>query len=360
MTNDLVTALLRGERPAEPPEPLWPDVLAYAGDQGVAPILALAASRAGWSAQFDDAIRPRVIAEAALALARARELRRVIERLHAAGVRPLVIKGAQLEYTLYDVPGTRPRSDSDLLIDDRDRDRVRAFLEELGYQPLAHVTGDVAFTQFHYWRVDESGARHSLDVHWRVVNPKAVGDRMSYAALYRDRIPIPALGPAACGPARTDALQIACLHRSAHHHNSDRLIWLYDIHLLASSLSTEEWSLTLNAATERRLEDFVRAGLDAAAAQFATPIPHAVREALEKAAADRAPEISQFAPGRAEVRLLLSDFRHLSGWSDRIRFVREHLLPSPAYMAHRYRTANRAVLPFLYLHRIVTGARRFF
>lgn len=39
--------------------------------------------------------------------------------------------------------------------------------------------------------------------------------------------------PNAFAPAASDALQIACLHRGAHHRNSDLLIWLYDIHLLA-------------------------------------------------------------------------------------------------------------------------------
>jgi hypothetical protein len=324
------------------------------------PLAALAASNAGWSDGFADAIRPRCAAEAALSAVRARELRTVLDALHAAGTRPLLIKGAALEWTHYPAAGTRPRADTDLLIDEADRDAVRGAVEALGYQPLAHVTGDVAFTQFHYWRIDDAGARHALDVHWRIVNPRIVSDRIPYGDLYPTRVRVPQLGPYAYAPANTDALQIACLHRSAHHRDSDLLIWLCDIHLLASALTRAEWMRTVESTVQRGLDEFVAAGLDRAARRFNTSIPAEHRERLARAGLSSRDGISPFAPGRAGIHLLLSDLRHTAGWTNRLRFLREHLLPPPAYMAHRYRTSNRAVLPFLYVHRILAGARKFF
>ena len=360
MMRELLAALLRGDRPAQPDRSLWPGLLELAEAQGVAPLIAAAASRAGWSPSFVRAVRPRCAAEAALSAVRARELRAVLGALQDAGARPLIVKGAQLEWTHYPAPGTRPRTDTDLLISEEDRDCVRRALECLRYQPLAHVTGEVAFTQFHYWRVDGSGARHALDVHWRVVNPKVLSDRLPFEELFGRRVAIPALGPHAYAPAATDAMQIACLHRSAHHRNSDLLIWVYDIHLLAMSFQTSDWNELADAAVRRGIGDFVLAGLMAADRSFRTPVPNGVIARLSEGRRGSAPRALQFGPGRAELHVLLSDWRHTSGCRNRLRFLREHLLPPPAYMAHRYRTSNRAVLPLLYVYRIARGARRFF
>ena len=38
------------------------------------------------------------------------------------------------------------------------------------------------------------------------------------------------------------ALLVACIHRVAHHRGTERLIWLLDIHLLASRLEEREWT----------------------------------------------------------------------------------------------------------------------
>ena len=52
------------------------------------------------------------------------ELRRVHGALAAAGLRVVVVKGAHLAHAVYERPHLRVRSDSDLLIDVRDRDAV--------------------------------------------------------------------------------------------------------------------------------------------------------------------------------------------------------------------------------------------
>ena len=163
----------------------------------------------------------------------------MLASLAAAGITPLLLKGAHLAFTLYRSPDRRPRLDTDLLINEKDRDGLKTCLASLGYRPTPHVTGEVAFTQFHYRRIDESGASHALDVHWRIAVPKLFADRLTYDDLSRDAVAVPRLGPHALAPSPPLALLVACLHRTAHHGTTTRLLWLYDIHLLATTLSIE-------------------------------------------------------------------------------------------------------------------------
>jgi hypothetical protein len=360
--DDSLTAVrlaeaLRGVSRAAPPREEWRALVEAAGKHGVLPLLADAASNARWDRELLAEMRPAVAAETALAILRQVELRRVLAALAAAGVQPLVIKGAHLAFTCYRSPDRRPRVDTDLLIRERDRIALKKCLGTLGYEPVPHVTGEVAFSQFSYRHVDAHGTSHTLDVHWRIAIPKAFADRLGYDELRRDAVNVTDLGPHALAPSPPLALLIACLHRTAHHGTSDRLVWLYDIHLLATMLSAGEWDVVASRAADTGLAPVVAAGLEHAAARLGTVAPAVVLERLRAASARPDPDVVMFLSGEPpRIQIAASDWRRIHGVRNRLRFVREHLFPSPAYMRHRYGISSPAALPFLYAHRAVTGA----
>ena len=357
LTDAFLASALRGGSLSPPPRREWPALLAAAGDHGVLPLLADAAAAARWDVDLLAAMRPSLAAETALAMLRERELRRVLSALAAAGVAPLLVKGAHLAFTLYPSPDRRPRLDTDLLIRESDRDAVKACLTTLGYGQAPFVTGEVAFTQFQYCRVDESGASHTLDIHWRIAIPKVFADRLTYDDLRRDAVAVPRLGPDALAPSPPLALVVSCLHRTAHHGTSTRLVWLYDIHLLAAALTERDWDLVVERALSSGLAPVVRAGLEHAAARLGTPVPPSVLECLHAGAAATEPDVLVFLRGTPpQMQVALSDWRRITGAGARLRFLQEHLFPPASYMRHRYGIASRAALPFLYLHRAVTGA----
>jgi hypothetical protein len=219
------------------------------------------------------------------------------------------------------------------------------------------VTGEVAFTQFHYWRLDGSGARHALDVHRRVANPRAFADVLGFGEMKAERIPLARLGPNAWGPSPVHALMIAAVHRTAHHGNADRLIWLYDVHLLGQSLTQADWQRVAADSVARDIAPYVLDVLMRAKALLGTIVPHAVIDQLSLAPAGR--DAAVFSGRGARRRdVLISDWRHLKGWRLRARFLREHLFPPRSYMRSRYAHASPALLPLLYVHRAVAGAVR--
>jgi hypothetical protein len=352
-----IAAALRESRPA-PPRAAWRDLISTAHDHGVISLLARAAGRHGWPSELTALLRDRAAAEAVHGLLRLRELRPLVKAFAETNVPVLLIKGAHLESACYESPGLRPRIDTDLLIREQDRQAVRSLLRALGYTPALHVSGEVAFTQFHFVRHDDQRVLHPLDVHWKISNVRAFASRLDWSDLWGARSVVSGLTGGAFGPSLTHALMLACLHRVAHHGCSERLIWLYDIHVIAGRLEAEEFEEIAGLAVERGLLQVIASGLTAASLRFGTKLPPPLMARLQTAA-DADPEVQRFLQGpRRPIEVALSDFRHLRGFSARFAFLREHLFPSPDFIRARYGIPESAALPLLYAHRLATGARR--
>ncbi|MCP4304360.1 MAG: nucleotidyltransferase family protein, partial [bacterium] len=69
-----------------------------------------------WPARLVEPLERASYQAAALDLVTEHELRRVLKHLDEGGIRPLLMKGVPLAYTLYPSAASRPRSDTDLLI----------------------------------------------------------------------------------------------------------------------------------------------------------------------------------------------------------------------------------------------------
>ena len=358
LTAGQLALALRDPQGARPAASDWGALLVDAEAHGVVPLLAGAAATAPWDSRWISMLRSAHAAHAAASIIREKELRTVLEALAAHGVRPILFKGAHLAFASYRSPDRRPHVDVDMLLERDDRQALDRCLRDRGYELVPQVTGEVAFGQQQYWKVDASGLGHTIDVHWRIANPLAFSDRITYADLDRDAMPIPRLGAHARGPSLPLALLIACLHRTAHHGNSERLIWIYDIHHLASALDDSGWDSLVELASRRGLSAVLAAGLHRAAEYFHTNVPAGVTERLhaDRTVDDDVLEFLEGPPPRFEVAK--SDWRRIHHWRDRARFLREHLFPPANYIAHRYGTTSRVALPFLYVRRIVTGAGR--
>jgi putative nucleotidyltransferase-like protein len=303
--------------------------------------------------EFADELR----AAAALDAAREPELRSVIAAL--AEATPVLIKGAALAYTHYQRPELRPREDTDLLISGDDKERVAAALEGLGYQRTTEVDGLLVTGQFHFQRHDGCGVRHVLDVHWKISNVRAFAEALSYDEIIAGSAAMPRLGPAARVPSAVHSLVVACAHRVAHHGDTDQLLWLFDIHLLARSLTVAERDQFTALVTKRRLRAVAAKGLAAAAAAFGG-IDTRWLAVLQSASAVAEPSAAFIGGPMRRVEVLTADLAATARWRDRVRLLREHLFPAAAFMYQRYGTRRAAALPILYAHRIVSGAPKWF
>jgi hypothetical protein len=347
--SDVRNDLIRCLRDPRDQGPWSNDLLACARANRVH--LLLADRRADASLQAD--LRAAAVVEAA----RDRELREVLAALAGVNVRPVLLKGAVLSRTHYRRPELRPRTDTDLIIPLSARDATARALIELGYQRVPEADGSLTTGQFHLHKQDALGLFHALDVHSRISNVHAFAKVLCYAELVRDARPLPSLGPHAWGPSAVHALMIACVHRVAHHGNSDSLLWLMDVSLLARSLEPHERDCFAELAGARGIRAVCESTLELTDAAFggldADWLASLRSETVEPTAA--------FLQGpMRQIDILKQDLLASPRLWHRLQIVREHLFPRSAFMYTRYRTRRKFTLPFLYAHRIVTGMPKWF
>lgn len=153
-----------------------------------------------------------------------------------------------------------------------------------------------------------------------------------------------------------DALLLACVHRVAHHNDSPYLLWLWDIHLLASRLTTEEWGALVRGARDTGMRSVTIRGLELAHERFGAPIPMGIIERLGPA--DRKEPAARFVRGLRQAEIALTNLAAMRSWRSRLTFVWDNLFPPRAHMRTTYRRCPAVLLPIAYLHRIVRGAPR--
>jgi hypothetical protein len=340
----------------QPAPPVAPAALGEAAlHHQLAPLLV----RAGLGPHFpeDAAERLRSTARehAVLAIVRDRELARVIGGLHASRVRCLVIKGAHLAHVCYPCSYLRIRADADLVVRPDDREAAIETLRTLGYrrrqdlQTGSDVLGQMLFAHDHHPGSD-------VDLHWRLSAPRRAAALFDTDALLARAVPLPALGPHARGPSLADALAIACVHQVAHHRGDDRLLWMYDVHLLLQALDDLDADLFVHRAAERGMAQICRRVIDGAAARLPSLRAAEVSEKLQAAAAVEPAAV--LLDARAPIASMIDDLSAERGWRARMRLLAGHLFPPPAYMRATWAPDSRAPLPVLYARRLLQGVPR--
>lgn len=326
-------------------------------------VLPLVAERLAGRDDVPEALRARLreLSSQAVAtdLLREVELRRLLAALESRAIGSLIIKGSHLAYSHYPRPDLRPRVDTDLLIQGRHRDELHEILTiELGYEAISKVSGDFVAAQRLYIKYHDGAIVHAVDVHWKVASPAVFAQVARYEEMAATAVPLPRLGSGARGPANVFALLIACVHRVAHHGDSMHFKWIYDIDVIARSLTPGDWRAFASLAAERQMTAVCQRSLERAAYWFRTDLP----VGLWAASSRRRPaeRSAAYLDARPKAEMVADDLRALPSWSARARLIFEHTCPSADYMRRIYAPHSRAPLVALYLLRIARGAMTWF
>jgi hypothetical protein len=349
--DDLLAALLRGEsiEPSSEDETL---LLEAADRHGVTPLLGWKLADAKHSESLRDALRARSRREGGVALLRQVEAKRLLGALAEAGVEPVLVKGLPLAFGLYPSPALRPSLDVDMVVGKDEFETAARVLAELGYRRLGDEGEESKTAQAAFAYQDAQGLRHVLDLHWRFSGGALLSGLPSHEEFALRTVSVPALGPHARTLAPVDALLLACAHR-LHHLESDRLVWLYDIALLAGKLDDDTWKDLVESARVRRLAGVCLRGLEATRATLGLEVPDAVLSDLS----NRAPELSDLllADDKQVWHRVARDLHGLAGWRERFRLVWRYIFPGREYMRERYGITSGRHLPLAYASRAIRG-----
>ncbi|HEX8172863.1 MAG TPA: nucleotidyltransferase family protein [Thermoanaerobaculia bacterium] len=338
-------AALRGER-AVWPDPLDDGELRALREHGVVPLVYAAARL--------PQLQREALGAAATEGLRLRDLRSLLELLEDAGVAPLIVKGSALAYDLYERPELRPRGDTDLLIADADRERVRALLAAQGFDERLTSGDDHGVRQTTFVRRDRFGFEHAYDIHHAITNSAVFADALRYEDLVARARPLPAIAERARGLAYPDALLLACIHRVAHHHDSDRLIWLVDIALLWQAMSAAEQAEFWRRAAAARVVAVCERSLELTAEWTGLRFTPA-REVLGTID-EQEPSRVFLDRGASYARITATNLRALP-LRQRLQRLRQLAFPPRAYMRQQF---GRRPLAAMYLVRALRGMARLF
>lgn len=285
-----------------------------------------------------------------------KELIRVLQSLGTEGVRVLVMKGSALSMSIYPRPGLRPRCDTDLLISSSDSDQVAKNMRQLGYLLSPVTSGDVVNSARIFTKAGPFGTTHVFDVHLDLSSYKhRFSDEMQFEKLWASSIPVGS--QAIRSISRHYALLLACFHRAVHFsHTGERLIWLYDVHLLIQSMKISEIKSVISSARKYHIQSLVQDALRQSRYWFGTEV------SLDNFGVDLSSEDIELSEilfcnnKKRSIRLkTLNEVGHLVSWREKFRYLSYRVFPPVDYMLDLYDTNRKWALPFLYLHRILKG-----
>ena len=287
------------------------------------------------------------------------ELKTVYRLFANNGIEYLLFKGTPLSHTLYPEPYLRVRCDTDILFADKATTRkAYKLLLQCGYALPTAIEGELISQELCCYKRSKSGFVHALDLHWNVNNLLHFAGLFSYSELQSHSEHLSIEGEPA-SPEPVYALLLACIHRVAHipYGEADRLIWLYDIHLLSNSFDDAAWEQLLQLTLEKKLAAVVLDGLEKSRRFLDTRLPEEVITALE---AHREVSIVKPRYQLPQWSYQLNNLKSLPGWQSRLLFIRENLLPAPEYMYAKYRLKQPLLLPLLYIIRLFQGIPKLF
>jgi hypothetical protein len=178
-----------------------------------------------------------------------------LDLLKGANIPALLLKGAPIAFLYYGDSYLRPRCDTDIFIRPTDTNRAADILSSNGYQISGLGLRTHSSKQFSAFHPTGHGLGFSFDMHWKLSNRVLFNDILQFPECWQTRQPVPQLGCNAYTLSAAHLLLHACIHRIAHGRNTDRnrLIWLYDIHLITSAFSSDDFDRFQNLAIQKQV-----------------------------------------------------------------------------------------------------------
>jgi hypothetical protein len=334
--------------------------LSYAFEQGVQPLfyyLLKLSQRDNYPSSIKKKLDTSLLQYTVLQALIEKETKILLNLFLENNIESLLLKGFPLSYTYYSSTNLRPFSDVDILIRKEAFPKLLGAMEKSGYQKIESISGETIAHQMVFYKVINENLKVYFDIHWAISNIPIFSDLFLFDELWKNKKLVPEISKNAYTLNICDSLLFACVHRASHSHE-ERLIWLYDIHLLTEKLTKEETEEIFSFAKEKQITKILSEALTKSRDWFNTKIFGNLLDKLNETSSYEPSEVFLEAK-LTRLDIFLSNVKHLEK-RKRLLFLLEALFPPPSYMLNKYKTSNKFLLPWLYVWRLLSGLRKWF
>jgi hypothetical protein len=275
---------------------------------------------------------------------------------------PVLLKGAVMAHQYYQQPYHRPMTDVDLFIPENIVEVVKKDMVGNGFNLVSSNAGEMVLTQFSCTKKLHNGLTLNFDIHSQLFNRPGMHDLLGYIEIRAAALRANIFGQAALVPCPSHCLLHACLHLMAHHENSRRLIWLYDIKLILDKFTDQDMLQLLEFTHSRKIAKVILTAIDACDTMFPIPVQE-LRAELEQQTGDQAGNVhpaTDLLLEHTPAAILLSDWKQIKGMRNRLKWLKEHLFPKPEYIRQKFGVKSSPMLLIFYVWRIMKGSVRLF
>jgi hypothetical protein len=256
----------------------------------------------------------------------------------------------------------RPSADIDILIQKEEYEAARKVILQSGYESKrGERIGQMG------WACEEDfipagnneNSKYVVELHWALSTYAQILNVVDTPSLFRRARKISGLSLPMLVLHPVDALIHSCTHLFYTHINELRLIWLYDIHLLAQSIEKLGiWPETIELSQQWQGRLALKTCLELANQWYGTTFPEQIRDLSHKPAGQSEKElfnlvIYQFNHGQRDgwLRKHLFQLSHLNG-RNKFKYLKNRLLPSRKEIEAGYPRLRSWPGPLVYLGRM--------
>ena len=203
---------------------------------------------------------------------------RLLSRLDAAGLTPLILKGAALRETVYGEPAERSMGDLDLLLPPGQFEPARAVLEGLGYRSTGTDEAVEAYRLHHFHLPLAHPNGFVAEIHWALSRP-GVGFRLDEQAFLARALTRPRAGG---GALRVPSAEDMILHLASQNQEDAFGRWrrLVDLDRVVASAGDLDWAYLREASQRGDTQALVALSLRLSQLLLGTRLPTGFVESL--------------------------------------------------------------------------------
>jgi hypothetical protein len=291
------------------------------------------------------------------------DMSKVLELLHKAGIRTMVLKGAALTILCYKNYAVRPMADVDVLVHPSQAMFTVDLLEKAGWMPLTEVKEEDLYYSHSRQFNDSSGKE--FDLHWHPV--WEANRENNDADCWIGAVPLTLANVSTLAPSSTDNLLHTIIHGIRYNHEPP-IRWIADaVTLINSSDMKIDWEYFINQTRKHRVALRTREALIYLQDKFKLPVSYSVMDKIRNIPVSRAEliEYQQIAthPDNRDYSLIcflehyISEYRRIRGTSG----IFSTIAGLPEFLQWRFNKKNYYQLCSHIISRsIIWTGKRFF